>query len=143
MTGGAERGADWQRRTGRDARRVTVAYAAVGLALVVIIGLLISMAVSGAAVEAVWVAGATALAVQVTAFAALVVLGQRGGIGGFLLAWAGGTMLRFGAVLLGGLWLIRVAGYPPLVLLLSMIGFVFVLLMLEPVFFRMGVTASR
>jgi hypothetical protein len=115
-------------------------YAAVGALLVAGGALLLSRLVSPDGVEAVWLAALLAYAVQLGAFGALLLL--RGSLAGFLAAWVVGTLMRFGLVLAGGLWLVKVAGYPPLAMMLSLTGFVFALLLLEPVFFRRGTLSS-
>ncbi|HWV58200.1 MAG TPA: hypothetical protein VNZ57_12175 [Longimicrobiales bacterium] len=115
---------------------VVAGYALTGLLLVAIAGAVASGVLPEVDGRAVWVAGVLSLVVQVVAFAALMALRDRRL--GLLMAWAAGVVMRFGVVLVAGIWLVRVAGYPPLALLLSLAGFVFALLLLEPVFFRLG-----
>jgi hypothetical protein len=88
------------------------------------------------AVVAIWWGAGLAYAVQVVAFGVLVAVRRRGMA--FLAAWGGGTLLRMAVVLVAGVWLTRAAALAPAPLLLSLAGFLFVLLLLEPVFFRVG-----
>ncbi|MBI4543993.1 MAG: hypothetical protein HY703_02220 [Gemmatimonadetes bacterium] len=111
-------------------------YAAVGGAVVALAAVLLV----GAGVEAparVWALAGAAWLVQLGAFGALLLLRRRGR--GFFLAWGGGTVLRLGVVLGVGLWLARTAPTSAAPLLLSFAGFLFLLLLLEPVFLRSGV----
>jgi len=87
---------------------------------------------------AIRVAALAAYAIQVVSFAALA--SARGP--GFFLAWGGGTLLRLGAVLGAAVWLGRTQARPPLPLLLGLAGFLFALLLLEPIFFRMGLRSE-
>jgi len=116
--------------------RVFGAYAAVGAAVLVAITVVVAALLGGDAAPALWIAAALAYAVQLPAFALL--LGSRGRRLRFLAALAGGMMLRLGAVGVGVLLVLKDFG-PPAPLLLGLAGFVFLLLMLEPVFFRFGV----
>lgn len=54
----------------------------------------------------------------------------------FLLVWVGGTVVRMGVILGAALWLTRGRGFPPAPTLLSLAGFFFGLLLLEPLFLR-------
>lgn len=98
-------------------------------------GVVASLVVPGAA-AAVWWGAALAFGAQVVAFAALVAVRQKGVA--FFAAMGGGVLLRLALVLIAGLWLARSGVFPPAPLLLSLAGFLFVLLLLEPVFFRIG-----
>jgi hypothetical protein len=46
------------------------------------------------------------------------------------------------AVILAGLWVTRTGAYPAAALLVSLVAFLFVLLLLEPVFIRKGNLAT-
>lgn len=118
--------------------RAVAGYALIGgLAVAACAGLLVGVLTpEGAA--GVGVAAALAWGIQVASFSALVVLRRRPA---FFVAWGGGTLVRFGLVVCVGLWLGRSA-YPPLAMLLSLAGFLFMLLLLEPVFFRKGLQAE-
>lgn len=84
--------------------------------------------------ESLWWAAGLAYGVQLVAFAALVATRDRGAM--FWAAWGGGMLLRLGLVAFAGLWLVRAAALDPAVLLLGLAGFLFILLLLEPVFLR-------
>ena len=75
-------------------------------------------------------AGGVALAVQVAAFALLVV--QETGSPGFLGAWVASTFLRVAAVVAVALWVAGREELDTLVTLLTLVGLLFVLLILEP-----------
>lgn len=81
-------------------------------------------------------AAAVAWPVQVVAFALLVRYRSR--MHRFLAVWAGGTLVRLG--LIGGVAfaLTRVPGLAVAPTLLGLAGFLFGLLLLEPVFFRLA-----
>ena len=113
-----------------------LAYAVAGLALTAAAAGLGTFLVSGAAVPAIWWSAALAYSLQMLAFAGLVAVRERPRW--FLAGWALGIALRFGA--LGGVawWLSRSAALPRAAALLSLVAFVFLLLLLEPVFLRWG-----
>lgn len=75
-------------------------------------------------------AGGVALAVQLSAFAMLVM--QEKGSPGFLGAWVGSTFLRLVAVVAVALWVAGRDELDTLVTLLTLVGLLFVLLILEP-----------
>lgn len=110
---------------------VLAAAVAVGLAVVGA-----SLFVPDRAVSALWIAAAIAYVVQLLAFAVL--LRARGrGERAFLYSWAGGMALRFVTVVAVALWATRF--YTPAApLLLGLVGFVFVLVLLEPLFLRIA-----
>jgi hypothetical protein len=107
-----------------------LAAAAAGLGLAVVLALL----VWPAARSAVWSVAAMAYVVQLVAFAVL--LAARANPNRFLLAWAGGTVLRLS--LLAGLavWLWVTGVEPRTPWLLGLAGMLFLLMLLEPVFLR-------
>jgi hypothetical protein len=117
------------------------AYALAALPVLAACAAVTSLLVERAAVPAVWFAAACAYVVQLAAFAGLVRM--RDDAYKFLLGWALGIALRFGA--LGGVawWLSRSAALPRSTALLSLVGFVFLLLLLEPVFLRWDLRRSR
>lgn len=86
--------------------------------------------------ESLWWAAGLAYGVQLVAFAALVAARGRGAM--LWAVWGGGMLLRFALVVFAGLWLVRAAALDPAVLLLGLAGFLFMLLLLEPVFLRVG-----
>jgi hypothetical protein len=82
------------------------------------------------------VAAAIALPVQVAAFAALV--RHRGRMNGFLVVWAGGTLLRMLVVGTAALVAVRSGTDGAVPMLLALAGFLFGLLLLEPIYFRVA-----
>jgi hypothetical protein len=80
------------------------------------------------------VASGIALPVQWATF--LLVVRALGDSTQFLLRWAIGILARLGLVAAVGLLLPRLGGLDGNVLILSLCGFFFVLLLLEPLFFR-------
>lgn len=116
--------------------RAVAAYALTGGVLVAaVVAVLSGILAPEAGVAVGWGAG-LAYVVQVAAFGALVAVRRRGVA--FFAAWGGGMLMRMAVVLVAGVWLTRVAVLEPAPLLLSLAGFLFVLLLLEPVFFRVG-----
>jgi hypothetical protein len=107
-------------------------------------GLVLTLAVAGVATlllppdghGAVWFAAGLAYLLQVAAFAALVAVRQRHDL--FLLGYLGGLVMRFGAVGAVYLWLRRSPVLPLETTLVGLVAFLFILLMLEPVFLRRG-----
>lgn len=83
---------------------------------------------------AVVAAAALALPIQIAAFAALV--RYRGRANGFLVAWAGGTLVRLTAVVLVGTLMFRSGAEGAMAMSLALAGFFFGLLLLEPFYFR-------
>jgi hypothetical protein len=89
------------------------------------------------AAGAVWFAAGLAWVLQLAAFAALVLVRERHEL--FLVGWGVGMVLRFAAVGVVAFWLTRDPVFPPKPALVSLVAFVFILLMLEPLFLRRGV----
>ena len=81
-------------------------------------------------------AAAVAVPVQVVAFAAL--HGLSGRLEGFLAAWVGGTLLRMVVLAAAAFFVIRSQAEGAVPMLLALAGFFFALLLLEPVYFRLG-----
>ena len=84
--------------------------------------------------------GALAWAVQLALFAPL--LAARGRRNAFLAAWAGGTLARFAVLGAAAWWIWRSRVLPLAPSLLALAGFLFLLLLVEPVFFRMGLRSE-
>ena len=84
--------------------------------------------------------GALAWAVQVTLFTAL--LAARTRRNAFFAAWAGGTLVRFAVLGAAAWWVWHSRALPLAPALLALAGFLFLLLLLEPVFFRMGLRSE-
>jgi hypothetical protein len=111
-------------------------YAGAGL-VVTAAGVAIGSVVVGPeGASAVLFAGALAYVVQLIAFAGLMLVRERNEL--FLLGWGGGLMLRFAAVALVALWLSRDPVYSIRPALLSLVAFLFILLLVEPLFLRQG-----
>jgi hypothetical protein len=124
---------------GRGVRRrdLALAYVIVAAGVVLLGSAGLGLVLAAADARGVWQGGAVAWGVQVLAFLAVLLAG----VGGrrFLLAWAAGTVVRFGVVLAVAIWLLRTPAHPaPAALLLSLVGFMFVLLLMEGIFFRVG-----
>jgi uncharacterized membrane protein len=115
---------------------VWLRYAAVALAVCVAGVAIGHLFVAGAARGAVLLAAGMAWLIQVVAFAAL--LSVRGRSELFMLGWIIGLVLRFGAV--GGVafWLARNEVVPRTPMLISLVTFIFGLLLLEPLYLRRG-----
>lgn len=123
----------------RGAWSLLAGYAVTGAGLVALGAGLLGLLLRPDAARAVWVGGLLAYVVQVVVFGALLAATQRGGAGQtFIAAWVAGTLARFGVVGGAGLWLVRSAAHPPAALLLSLVGFLFMLMLLEGVFYWFG-----
>jgi hypothetical protein len=104
---------------------VTLLGAAIGTALV-----------APAAHGAVWFAAALSYGLQLAAFAAMLALRRDPQL--FLIGWAAGMVLRFGALGAVAFWLSRTEALPRDVTLISLVTFVVLLLFLEPLFLKQG-----
>lgn len=78
-----------------------------------------------------------AYGVQLIAFAFLLLVRRREDVT-IWIAFGAGMLLRLGVVLAAALWLVGYAALDPAPLLLSLVGFLFVLLILESALFRVG-----
>lgn len=116
--------------------KVWFTYAAVAVVVALVGGLGASLALGPDATRAVWFAAGVALLLQLVAFAALVAVRDNTQL--FMAGWLVGLVLRFGAVGVTALWLRRDPVLDPEVALVSLVAFVFVLLLMEPVFLRRG-----
>jgi hypothetical protein len=74
--------------------------------------------------------------VQLAAFAVLVRARAHANL--FLAGWVAGMLLRFGALAALAWWVTRSGAVPAGATLLSLAGFLFVFLLLEPLFLRPG-----
>jgi hypothetical protein len=83
---------------------------------------------------AVWFGAAVSWVVQLGAFAVLLRVKDNPQL--FMMGWVGGMVLRFITVGMAVLVLSRTPLFPMRAALLSLIGFVFMLTLLEPVFLR-------
>jgi hypothetical protein len=116
--------------------RAWLAYAAVGLAVTLAGAGLGTLLVSRAAIGAIWFAAGLAYALQLAASAILVAVRERNEL--FLVGWLAGLVFRFGAVGVVAFWLSRDEVFPREAALVSLVAFVFILLLLEPLFLRRG-----
>lgn len=82
-------------------------------------------------------AAAVAYPIQLLAFWLLIRYRQE--TNRFLAVWAGGTLVRMGVIIVVGLWATRLESVAPVPMLLALGGFFFVLLLLEPAFFRIRI----
>ncbi|HEX6308103.1 MAG TPA: hypothetical protein VFZ69_07945 [Longimicrobiales bacterium] len=114
--------------------RAWLAYAGVGLMVTVAGAVVATLFIAREAVGAVWFSAGLAYALQLVAFAGLVAVRDRSEL--FLVGWLAGLVLRFGVVGLMAYWLTRSEVYPVAPALMSLVAFVFVLLLLEPLFLR-------
>jgi hypothetical protein len=117
-----------------------LAYAGTASVLVLVGGVLGSVLADGAAARAVWVAGGLALVVQTIAFAVLLRVRYKPQL--FMMGLVSGMVLRMGLVGGVAIWVTRTAVLPPATLLVALVAFVFVLLLLEPLFLRKGTSTA-
>ena len=94
---------------------------------------LLGWVLGAGAARSVWWGAGVAYGVQLVAFAAL--LRYRDRREAFLAVWAGGILARLAVVLAGAYWVMKSSALQPAPALLSLAGFLFVLLLMEPVFF--------
>ncbi len=120
--------------------RVLTLYALTGALAVAVACAGLGLLLSPAALAAVGWMGALAWAVQVALFAPL--LAARGRKNAFLAAWGGGTVARFAVLGAAAWWVWHSRALPLAPALLALAGFLFLLLLLEPVFFRMGLRSE-
>lgn len=113
-----------------------LSYAVAGLLLTLLAALVAAALVGAEGRAGVWFAAALSWVLQLAAFAALVSLRRNPQL--FMIGWAAGIVLRFGAVGVVAFWLSRTRVLPLDVTLLSLVAFVVLLLLLEPVFLRRG-----
>ena len=113
-----------------------IAYAAGAVALGVGVAAVVSALVGGGRGDGAWVAAAIAAAVQVPAFGALVASRRKGR--DFMVSWASGMLLRFAVIAGAAFWVTRRTSLDPSVTLLTLVGLVFVLVLLEPAFLRLA-----
>lgn len=116
--------------------RAWLAYAGLALLIGVVGVALAALVAPGETVRAVLFAAVLAWGVQAVAFAALAYV--RGDASRFMFAWLGGIVLRFAAVGVVAFWVTRSEVLPPSPTLVSLVAFVFVMLLLEPLFLRKG-----
>jgi hypothetical protein len=120
--------------------RSWLAYSVVGAALTIAVALLVSWLGGAEISKAVWLAASFAWVLQMLAFALLLLVRDQASL--FMAGWLGGMVLRFGAVAGLAFYASRFTTLPLAALLLSLVGFVFLLLLLEPVFLRWDLRGS-
>lgn len=113
--------------------RSYLGYALSGAGVVALLAGLLGLALGSDSVRSVWWGAVVAYGVQLVAFAAL--LWYRDRREAFLAVWAAGILIRLAVVLAGAYWVMRTPALQPAPALLSLAGFLFVLLLMEPVFF--------
>ena len=113
-----------------------ISYAATSMVLMVGLAAGVGWLVGPERSAGVWLAAAVATAVQLPAFAALVVSRRKGR--DFVISWASGMLLRFAAIAGAAYWVTRATNLDGGVTLLSLVGFVFLLVLVEPAFLRLA-----
>ena len=116
--------------------RAYLGYALAGAGVVAVGAGLLGWLLGPVAARSIWWAAAVAYGVQLIAFGALLRYRKRSEA--FLAVWGGGILARMLVVLLGAWWVMRSDVLEPAPALLGLAGFLFVLLLLEPVFFFVG-----
>lgn len=120
--------------------RPHLSYFATGLGVIAVITLGLWPFLEAADRRGVIVAGLIALPVQAIAFSLL--MHVRGRANGFLAVWAGGTLVRMAVVLGAAAVAIQTDAPGAVAMLLALAGFLFGLLLIEPVWFRAGPTET-
>ncbi len=115
--------------------RAWLRYAAVGLLATAFCAAVTAFVLGRPATSAVIFAAVVAYVLQLIAFGALLALRDHATM--FLAGWVGGMLLRAVGLILAGLWLTRTP-MPRATAMLSLVGFLFLLLMLEPLFLPRG-----
>ena len=116
------------------------AYAAVGLLATTLVAFVAIALTPAAHTRAIVTAAIVAYVLQLIAFASLLFVREKTHL--FMAGWLGGMLLRFGAVGVTLYWTTRTAALPTAPMVLSLVGFVFMLLLLEPVFLRWDLRKS-
>jgi hypothetical protein len=116
--------------------RAWLVYAGVALVVLVLLALGVVLVVPGTDAASVWLAAIVAYGVQNLAFAVLL-WGRRRTMG-FVAGWGGGMGLRFAALAGMAIWVTVSDAHHAESALLSLIGFVMVLVLIEPLFLRMA-----
>lgn len=109
-------------------------YAVAGLLLTLLAALVAAALVGADARAGVWFAAGLSYVLQLAAFGAMVALRANAQL--FMIGWAAGIILRFGAVGVVAYWLTRTNALPREATLISFVTFVVLLLFLEPLFLR-------
>jgi len=113
-----------------------VRYGTTSVALVGLLTLLLWPFLGSPARMGILVAATVAVPVQIAAFSILV--RYRGRMPGFMAAWAGGMAMRAIVLVAVAVLVVRAGSATAVPTLLALAGYFFVLLLLEPVYFRAG-----
>ena len=113
-----------------------VSYAVAGLVVTLVGAGIALLLVEADARSGVWFAAGVAYALQLLSFALLVAVREKTKL--FLAGWLGGLVLRFSVIGAVAFWLSRRSVLPLAPTLLSLVTFVFLLLLMEPLFLRRG-----
>jgi hypothetical protein len=116
------------------------AYAGAGLGILAAVALAASLATGSDAAPAIWFAAGIAWIVQLLAFAALVAVRRNHAL--FTAGWLGGMVIRFIALAALAFFGSRTAVFPVKPLLVSFVAFLFLMILLEPVFLKRGLRTS-
>ena len=104
-------------------------FAAIGLVVMLVVGLLLAMAYSGAEERrAIVISACIALPLQVATFAGVRSVSREHVIS----AWMGGTLVRFVALVVYGFVVVKALGLPSGAALVSFAAFLFALTLIEP-----------
>ena len=114
--------------------RTWLQYAAAGALVVIVVAGALTFIVLPSSRGAIWFGAGLAYVLQLGAFAALLRFKQSPQL--FLLGWAFGIGLRFLSVVVVALWLSRTHAFPMEAALLSQVGFLMIMLFMEPLFFK-------
>lgn len=124
----------------QGALKAWAAYAVAALLVTGLVLLVALMLAQPAADRAIATAAVLAYVLQLMAFGMLLLVREQAHL--FLAGWLGGMLLRFGALAGCMFWVTRTTVLPRGPLLLGLVGFVFLLLLLEPVFLRWDLRRS-
>jgi hypothetical protein len=116
--------------------RAWLKYAVVGLVVVAAVAGAASLLVSPANRTALWFGAGLGWVLQLIAFGVLLAFRHDPQL--FLLGWAVGMAIRFASLGVAAYWLSRSEVLPLEAGLLSLVGFVVLLLFMEPLFLRGG-----
>lgn len=110
-----------------------IRFALLGIGIVLVVGLLLSLAYDGSeSRRAIFVSACLALPLQIATFA-MVRWVPRDHV---ISAWAGGALIRFIALFVYGFVLAKALGVPPGAALVSFAAFLFALTLVEPLLLK-------
>ena len=116
--------------------RAWLTYAGASAILLLLLVVVIGTLVRAADPAALWVAAGVAWMAQLAAFA-LLLWAKRSGTG-FIAAWGSGTLLRFAVLAAVAVAVSRGSSLDPASALVGLVGFVIVLVLIEPLFLRLA-----